>query len=123
MRRSRYGFDEAKIARFQKEGRGAGGGRDYKPWLTVRDVPSTGRVHRFEGRITGRVHHLLSDLEFRALLIYDWSDAVTDIREQFPLDRKATRRIADALGIRHPADTRTGVECGGDDRSVHRSRS
>jgi hypothetical protein len=110
MRRSRYGFDEAKIARFLKEGRGAGRGRDYKPWLTIQDVPSRGRSHRFPGRVTGRIHHLLSDLEFRTLLIYDWSRIVTDIREQFPLDRDDTRRIAEAMAVRHPADQRSGTE-------------
>ena len=91
MPRSWYGFDEAKIARFLKEGRGVGAGPNYTPWLTVQDVPSRGRSHRFEGRVTGRIHQLLSDLEYRALLIYDWSDAVSDIREQFPLDRDDTR--------------------------------
>ena len=63
---SRYGFDEAKIARFRKEGRGEGFGADYKPWLTARDVPSRGRSHRVLGVTTGRVHHLLSDIERRA---------------------------------------------------------
>jgi len=31
MARGRYGFDEDKIARFQKEGRGSGHGAAYKP--------------------------------------------------------------------------------------------
>ena len=102
MPRSKYGFDEAKIARFLKEGRGAGRGPSYKPWLTIQDVPSHGRSHRFVGRVTGRLHHLLSDLEYRTLLIYDWSRIVTDIREQFPLDRDDTRRHAGAAP-RRPA--------------------
>lgn len=110
MARSRHEFDEAKIARFLKEGRGADQGSNYKPWLTARDVPSRGRSHRFVGRVTGRIHHLLSDLEFRTLLIYDWSRIVTDIREQFPLDRDDTRRIAAAMGVRHPADPRSGTD-------------
>lgn len=110
MARSRYGFDEAKIARFLREGRGVGCGRDYKPWLTIQDVPSRGRSHRVVGRVTARIHHLLSDLEFRTLLIYDWSHIVTDIREQFPLDRDDTRRIAAAMGVRHPADPRSGTD-------------
>jgi hypothetical protein len=103
MPRSRYGFDEAKIARFRKEGRGAGRGPDHKPWLTIQDVPSRGRSHRFPGRVTGRIHHLVSDLEFRTLLIYDWSRIATDIREQFPLHREDTRRIAAAMEVVHPA--------------------
>ena len=35
MAKRRYGFDEAKIARFHKEGRGEGHGQDYLPWLTI----------------------------------------------------------------------------------------
>jgi hypothetical protein len=34
----------------------------------------------------------------------DWCDDVTDIREQFPLNRDVTRRIAESLGVRHPTD-------------------
>lgn len=106
MVRSRYGFDEAKIARFQKEGRGKGRGRDYLPWLKIGDVPSRGRSSRLKGNTTARVHHFLSDIErdlFHLYLfhLFDWDDSVEDVREQFPLDRDATRRIADALGIEH----------------------
>lgn len=107
MARQRYSFDEAKIARFHKEGRGQGQGADYKPWLTVRDVPSHGRSHRPLGMTTGRVHHLLSDIEFRSFLLFDWAEDVADIREQFPLDRDATQRIADGMGVNHPCDVST----------------
>lgn len=101
------GFDEAKIARFHEEARGRGVGADYKPWFTIRDVPSRGRSHRILGAVTGRVHHLLSDLERGAFLIYDYLSGVTDIREQFPLDRESTLAIAEQAGIRHPQDVRT----------------
>ena len=37
--------------------------------------------------------------------LLDWSDSVTDIREQFPLDRDETRQIAAAMGVKHPADS------------------
>lgn len=107
MARQRYSFDEARIARFLKEGRGQGQGTDYKPWLTVRDVPSRGRSHRPLGMTTGRVHHLLSDIEFRSFLLFDWAQDVVDIREQFPLDRVATQRIADSMGVNHPCDVST----------------
>lgn len=49
MARRRYPSDEGRIALFHKEGRGTGRGGDYKPWLTVQDVPSSGRVHRVRG--------------------------------------------------------------------------
>ena len=105
-----YGFDEAKIARFRKEGRGQGFGAGYKPWLTVRDVPSRGRSHRLLGAATSRVHHLLSDIERGAFLIYDFRDDVRDIREQFPLDLDQTRDIARGAGIRHPVDSKSRVD-------------
>lgn len=107
MARQRYGFDEAKIARFYKEGRGQGDGVGYKPWLTISDVPSRGRSHRLQGLKTGRVHHLLSDIERGLFYLLDWSDAVIDIREQFPLDRAITQRIAEELEVDHPRDMAT----------------
>ncbi|WP_138471783.1 TnsA endonuclease N-terminal domain-containing protein [Poseidonocella sp. HB161398] len=106
---SRYGFDEAKIARFRKEGRGQGAGPDYKPWLTVADVPSRGRAQRMPGFLTKRIHHLLSDLERNAFLIFDSSEGVTDIREQFPMDADETLAIAEDAGIRHPVDATSRV--------------
>lgn len=109
MARRRYSFDEDKIALFHKEGRGKGRGADYKPWLTVQDVPSLGRTHRLRGLKTGRQHHLLSDIEWRFFLLFDWADDVEDIREQFPLDRAVTKRIAGEMGVRHPTDPTTKV--------------
>lgn len=110
MARRRYDMTEAKIARRYKEGRGSGHGRDYKPWHYVQDVPSPGRRSRFLGRTTKRIHHALSDIETAAILEFDWDDEVTDIREQVPLDRDVTRRIAAAMGVRHPRDPRTQVD-------------
>ncbi len=63
MARRRYAFDEGKIARFQKEGRGRG--TSYKPWLSIQDVASHSRSHRIAGIKTGRVHHFLSDVNQR----------------------------------------------------------
>lgn len=100
--RRKYGFDEKKITRFIREGRGRGAGKEYKPWLLVSDVPSTGREHRVFWCRTEREHHLLSDNEFRAFLSFAWLENVIDIREQFPLDRRETMQIASRLGIRHP---------------------
>jgi hypothetical protein len=110
MAKRRYGIDEQKIARFVKEGRGKGSGVEYKPWLTVQDLSSRGRCSRIHCRKTGRVHHLFSDSETAAFLLLDWSSAVTDIREQFPLDRDATRRIAAEMGVRHPIDTQSQTD-------------
>ena len=96
------------IDRRIKEGRGAGRGGDYKPWLLVQDVPSQGLASRVKGVKTGRVHHLLSQLEHRCFLILDWSEQVTDIREQYPLlPLEETVALAESLGIKHPQDPKT----------------
>jgi hypothetical protein len=68
MGKKRYSNSEAKNARWIKEGRGQGVGADYKPWLTVRDVPSEVRSHRIFGHVTHCTHHLLSDLELATVL-------------------------------------------------------
>ncbi len=110
MAKRRYSIDEGKISRFLKEGRGQGHGLGYSPWLTVQDISSRGRSSRVHSLKTGREHHLLSDIETAIFFLLDWSDAVTDIREQFPLDRDETRRIAAEIGVRHPVDTQSGVD-------------
>jgi TnsA endonuclease N terminal len=106
MVKRRYAIDSAKMERYIKGGRGQGTGAD-KPWLAVQDVPSNGRVHRPFGRTTRRVHHLLSDIEYRHFLLLDWADEVTDIREQFPLGFEDTQAIAADAGIVHPREPRT----------------
>ncbi|MCM3715861.1 TnsA endonuclease N-terminal domain-containing protein [Alkalihalobacillus oceani] len=104
MAKRKYGWTEDKIARFIKEGRGQGELSNYKPWLTIYDVPSNGRVHRIQGLKTERIHHFLSDFERGYFYLAEWSDQVIDIREQFPLDREVTTTIAERIGIKHPED-------------------
>jgi hypothetical protein len=110
MAKRRYGMDEAKIQRFEKEGRGQGTGKDYKPWLTTQDVPSCGRRSRPRSFKTGRLHHCLSDIETSVFYLAEWEVAVFDIREQFPLERARTRQIAAALGINHPRDAQSQTD-------------
>ncbi len=89
-----------------KEGRGRGEGKDYKPWLTIQDVPSKGVCTRILGKKTGRIHHLLSRNETAFFHILDASDHVLDIREQFPLlEVLDAIQIAEKAGIRYPRDT------------------
>jgi hypothetical protein len=110
MARKRYCFTEARIQRFIREGRGRGTGKNYKPWLTVSDVPSLGRVHRVYCTKTDREHHLLSDNEYYAFLLQWWTADVIDIREQYPLiDRRETLEIAARCGVRHPMDPNSGA--------------
>lgn len=110
MAKHKYEFDEQKIARYAKEGRGTGHGNAYKPWLTIQDVPSLGRCSRIHGFKSGREHHLLSDLESALFQILEWSEVVVDIREQFPLDREVTRMLVTEMGIVHPREVKTSTD-------------
>jgi hypothetical protein len=108
MSRRRYQFTEAKVRKYIAEGRGSGDGASYKPWLTVYDLPSRGRSHRPFGIKTGRTHHLLSDGEWKSFIRFEYDATVLDIREQFPLDRHQTMRVArDLVGdfYQHTYDT------------------
>ena len=107
MSAKRYTRNESDIQELLRRGRGKGVREKYLPYLFVRDVPSSGRSHRVYGRRSGRVHHLLSDIEYAHYLTFDSDNAVADIREQFALDRTETIRIASTLGFRHPRDPRS----------------
>ena len=102
MGRRRYSFDEKRVQKFLAEGRGTGVGRNYKPWLHIQDVPSLGRSHRTFGLLTHRVHHLLSDGEWKVFLTFEQDYTTLDIREQFPMNRLETYQAARHLGIRPP---------------------
>lgn len=79
-------WTKEKYQRFLKEGRGQGDGANYKPWLTIHDVPSLGRASRVYGWKSGRIHHFFSDIETRYFYLLEWEDKnVVDIREHFPI--------------------------------------
>jgi hypothetical protein len=99
---------EKKIEKAIEDGRGKGQGAEYKPWLTIRDVPSLGMATRIKGWKTNRVHHLLSKMELHYFYTLEWSDAVIDIREQYPLlPLERTLEISKSLGIKHPVDPKS----------------
>jgi hypothetical protein len=104
MAKRRYGITEARIERYSKEGRGEGRLAEYRPWLRIQDVPSNGLSSRLTGTVTGRLHHLLSTGERDVFLDCDWHTSVTDLREQFPLDRHETIAISQEMGVCHPRD-------------------
>lgn len=94
---------QADIDRYIQQGYGQGMGIDYKPWLRVQDVPSRGRSRKIQGFKIDRIYHLLSDLEYAYFLALEFSEGVTDIREQFPLlPVSDAQSIAQSLGIRYP---------------------
>lgn len=108
MAKRKRGTSKEKIEKWIKEGRGQGERENYKPWLKIQDVPSKGVVTRERGWKTDRIHHLMSQLEYKYFLTLEWSDQVIDIREQYPLlPQERTIEIADFLGIKHPTDPTT----------------
>ena len=111
MASRKLGNSEAKNSKWIKEGRGSGQNSDYKPWITVRDLPSDGRVHRVFGHKSQRTHHLLSDLELAVFLLLEWHQDVIQIREQFPLEIEATSQIAQEAGIVHPSQSGVKQYC------------
>lgn len=91
-----------------KNGQGLGQGSEYKPWITIQDFPSNGRVSRIKGITSGRQHEFLSDLESNYFYYLEFSDKVVDIREQFPLlPLEETILIAKELGLKHPSHPQT----------------
>ncbi|PMM33164.1 TnsA endonuclease N-terminal domain-containing protein [Vibrio lentus] len=106
MAKSKYVLTEKQIIKRVKEGRGAGRLSSYKPWLYVHEVPSEGRSQRVYSHLTSRIHHVLSDLEFAVFLLLDHNPAITDIREQFPLNRGDTLNISKEGQLWHPSQGR-----------------
>lgn len=95
-------WSEERITQLELEGRGKGAGADYKPWIRVSDFSSQGISRRMFSAKTGRHHELLSNGERNLFLLLEFCRDVTDIREQFPLDREETSSIAARLNIKHP---------------------
>lgn len=110
MGRGNREWTQAKFERYVKEGRGFGNGENYKPWITVTDFPSIGRSARSPGWKTKRVHHFFSDHERRLFYLFEWSDIVVDVREQFPLlDLSQAMSIACDMGFKYPTDPVSGA--------------
>lgn len=103
-------WDENKLKRFLREGRGQGEGQNYKPWVTVQDFPSKGRCSRVLGWKTNRIHHLFTDSETRYFYLLEWEDAVVDIREHYPLlDLEEVVKEKDDLNFKLFQDKNSGL--------------
>lgn len=97
----RYLWTERQI----KAGRGQGAGQDYLPWIHVRDFSSRGKASRFKSWKSGRVIQCFSDIETAFAYLLEWSDAVVDYYEQFPLlPLEETLVLAERIGARIPVD-------------------
>lgn len=109
MAKHRRTWNPTVFDKYCREGRGQGYGADYIPWIRIQDFPSLGMVSRVSGTTTGRVHHLMSNLELSLFYLLDWSDDVLDIREQYPLiDLAKAIEITEDARIRYPYDTKSG---------------
>ena len=85
MAKRNLNWTQDKYNRFLKEGRGQGEGINYKPWWTIQDFPSYGRVSRINGWTTKRIHHFFSDIETNFFYLTDWETDIVDIKEHYPL--------------------------------------
>lgn len=102
MARYKTSFTPEMLKKRLSQGCGQVCGENYKPWLTVRDVPSRGLSSRILGWKTNRIHHFLAKEESSYFYTLDWSIIVIDIREQYPLlPQNSTLEIAYRLGIPH----------------------
>ena len=86
-------------------GLGLGTGADYKPWITTSEFNSRGTTAVIKDWKTGRGVHCLSQAEANWYYILRWDDNNIDIREQYPLDRRITERIAFENGFKHPGNS------------------
>ena len=109
MAKRKKNWTETKIKRYIKEGRGQGELSEYIPWVKIQDFSSDGNVTRYWGYKTKRQHEFLSNLERDYFFLLEWQDSVLDIREQFPLDRSMTVKIAEEKKINHSIDNQTDV--------------
>jgi hypothetical protein len=82
--------------------RGQGTGARYQPFIQIQDLSSSGESVRVPGRVSGRLHHLLSGIELAAFSIFDWHPHTLDIREQFPIPLADSLELCEQLGIKHP---------------------
>lgn len=76
MAKRRCAWNQEQYHRYLKEGRGQGTKSAYKPWIVIHDFPSNGIVSRAYGNTTGRIHHLLSNMELSYFYLLDWSEKV-----------------------------------------------
>lgn len=85
-----------------QRGRGVGKGVEYKPWLKIRDVPSSGTSSSVSGIIIPRPYNLLSELETIYFYLIERQNSTIDIQEQWPiLDIDRTLELCSEYGVRH----------------------
>lgn len=82
--------------------RGVGFGKEYVPWLKIRDVPSRGTSSVVSGIHIRRPYHLLSELEAIYFFLIERRSSIIDIQEQWPiLDVDQTLTLCALSGVQH----------------------
>jgi hypothetical protein len=85
-----------------ERGRGVWKGVDYKPWLKLRDVPSSGTSSSVSGIKIPRPYNFLSELETTYFYLVERKASTIDIQEQWPiLDIDRTLELCSEYGVRH----------------------
>ncbi len=93
-----------------RDNRGSGVLGEYRPWIVVGEEGSSGTASNPIDWKTGRMVHLLSQIEMYAWYLFRFRDDVVDINEQYPLDIADTKLIAQKLGYKHPASPKTNED-------------
>lgn len=88
----------------EKRHMGEGEGKDYKPYITTSEFNSLGTTSVIVDWKTGRGVHCLSQGETYWYYILRWDNNNIDIREQFPMKREETIKIAERMGFKHPGN-------------------
>lgn len=78
-------WNEEKLQRYRKDGRGQGDFESYKGFTQIQDFGSLGRSSRIRTWKCNRVVHLLSDIETRYFYLTEFDDSVIQVKEHFPL--------------------------------------
>lgn len=78
-------WNEEKLQRYIREGRGQGEYESYKGFTQIHDFGSLGRSSRIRTWKCNRVVHLLSDIETRYFYLTEFDDSILQVKEHFPL--------------------------------------
>ena len=83
-----------------EEGRCQGYGKDYTPFILVREYKGRGTASVIWDPFEERLIHCLSQTEVAVYETIRWQDNVEHIREQYLLDTDRMNAIAEELGMK-----------------------
>ena len=102
-------WNEEKLQRFIKDGRGQGEYESYKGFTQIHDFGSLGRSSRIRTWRFNRILHLLSDIETRFFYLTEFDDSILQVKEHFPLyDFESVVGEQEDIDIRKFKDKQSG---------------